>query len=234
MQINPTLWSWVIMKIMAGPRVIALHLSFDLTVFDSLSVWLFNAGVASNRAIVRMHFVKGTFLQMKLPMSVHHQATRILQRMSIGSFSKLSMGYAKVLNTGIKRSMLSSNPLVSSPHDPCFYTGFVWDSQNSLETCSSIPLSLGLNIDKFVYFSKDQAIEMLFKHLLEEQIQVNFMGLMEWFLSIHLSWHFTKFNAVVHLNQLGYAVNLAEHFCWDMWDPTDSIASSTNDNNPPA
>ncbi len=123
----------------------------------------------------------------------------------------------------------------------------VKDSQNPSNVCNSTsPLSLGLYVYNFVYFSKDPKVEQLFKHLLHQQIKVEFMGLTEWFLGIHFSWCFTSSDVTVHLNHSGYAANLVKQFSWDSWDPTPTatpycsgfpinwIAHSTNDNSSPA
>jgi hypothetical protein len=102
-------------------------------------------------------------------------------------------------------------------------------------------LSIGLYVDDFVYFSKDPEVESLFKRLLKEQVNVDFMGLVEWFLGIHFFWRFTPSKVDVHLNQTRFAANLVERFCHDVWEPTptatpyrsgipiDSIASSSDD-----
>jgi hypothetical protein len=105
---------------------------------------------------------------------------------------------------------------------------------------------MGLYIDDFVYFSADPAVEELFEWLLRERVKVNFMGLVEWFLGIHFSWRITHSWVNVHLNQTGFAANLVEQFCRDLWDPTptatpyrlgvpiDSIASSSNKDDSPS
>jgi hypothetical protein len=85
---------------------------------------------------------------------------------------------------------------------------------------SDVPLSLGLYVDDFVYFPEDPKVEVLFERLLQERVKVDFMGLVEWFLGIHFSWHFTSSRVDVHLNQTGFAASLVELFCWDSWDPT--------------
>ena len=72
-------------------------------------------------------------------------------------------------------------------HDPCFYTGFVHDPGDPSSSASTVPLSLGLYVDDFVYFSEDPATEALFECLLHERIKVDFMGLVEWVLGIHFS-----------------------------------------------
>ncbi len=84
-------------------------------------------------------------------------------------------------------SILCMFDLTPNPHDPCFYTGFVCDPRNVLTVPSAVPLSLGLYVDDFVYFLENPDLECLFKHLLQERIKVDFMGLAERFLGIHFS-----------------------------------------------
>ena len=48
------------------------------------------------------------------------------------------------------------------------------------------PLLLGLHVDDFICFLEDPAVEALFSHLLSELFKVDFMGIIEWFLEIHL------------------------------------------------
>jgi len=143
-------------------------------------------------------------------------------------------------------SILRSIGLVPNAHDPCFYTGFVRDPRDPSSSASTVPLSLGLYVDDFVYFSEDPATEALFERLLREQVKVDFMGLVEWFLGIHFLWRFTSSRVDVHLNQTGFAANLVEQFCRDSWDatptatpyrsgvPIDSIAPSTDADDSPA
>ncbi len=131
-------------------------------------------------------------------------------------------------------------------HDPCFYTGFVRDSHDSSSLASTVLLSLGLYVDDFIHFSEDPPTEALFERLLREWVNVDFMGLVEWFLGIHFSWRFTSSGVDVHLNQTGFAANLVEQFCRDSLDatptatpyrsgvPIDSIAPSTDADDSPA
>ncbi len=138
-------------------------------------------------------------------------------------------------------SILGSIGLIPNAHDLCFYTNIVWHPHNPSATQSSAPLSIFLYVDDFVYVSKDPEVESLFERLLQDQVKVDFMELVEWFLGIHFSWHFTPSKADVHLNQTGFATNLVEKLCPDTWEPTptaipyrsgvpiDSIASSSDD-----
>jgi len=54
-------------------------------------------------------------------------------------------------------SILRSIGLIPNAHDPCFYTGFIHDPHNPSTPPSSAPLSIGLYVDDFVYFSEDPA-----------------------------------------------------------------------------
>ncbi len=117
-------------------------------------------------------------------------------------------------------SILRSIGLVPNAHDPCFYTGLVQNPLDPSASQSSVPLSIGLYIDNFVYFSEDPAVEALFKCLLQERVKVNFMGLVEWFLGIHFLWRITPLRVDVHLNQTGFAANLVEQFYRDSREPT--------------
>jgi hypothetical protein len=111
---------------------------------------------------------------------------------------------------------------------------------------ASSPLSLGLYVDDFVYFSPDPFVEHLFCHLLLECCQVDFMGMVEWFLGIHFSWHITPSVVAVHLNQSGFAKNLVESFArqtrgitptstpYRLGIPIDLIAPSLDTHDSPA
>ncbi len=109
--------------------------------------------------------------------------------------------------------------LHSSLEDPCLYTGCIVDPGNPTATPSPVPLSLGLYVDNFVYFSEDPNVEALFCRLLSEHCQVNFMGIVEWFLGVHFSWRITPNSVTVHLNQSGFMANLVESFFRESQDP---------------
>jgi hypothetical protein len=133
-----------------------------------------------------------------------------------------------------------------NPYDPRFYTGFAQDIHDPYSSPSQPPFSLVLFVDNCEYFSKDMTAETFFEHLLTKRVKFDFLGLTDWFLGIHFSWHFTKLVVTAHLNQLGYSANLVEQFCHDSWDvipttttycsgvPIDSIAPSTDSDNSPA
>ncbi len=124
--------------------------------------------------------------------------------------------------------------------------GFVHDPSAPSGPKLTSPLTLGLYVDYFVYFSEDHAVESLFCRLLAKHCKVDFMGLVEWFLGIHFSWCLTSSLVTVHLNQSGFTSNLVESFFRDSLDPTpmatsyrsgipiDAIAPSTEEDNSPA
>ncbi len=98
-----------------GQRVNVLHLSFGLTAYASLSVWLSNIGMASNRVIARMLSVMETFHRMRWPSSPCPQVIRTLPKMNTGSLQKRSMDTAAAPAIGIKRLTLFYVPLALYP-----------------------------------------------------------------------------------------------------------------------
>jgi hypothetical protein len=157
------------------------------------------------------------------------------------------MASTKALVIGTIKSMQFSSPSVS--HLLLKTTAYtlvsfrIQDPSDPSSEKSSSPLTLGLYVNDFVYFSEDPAVEALFCCLLSEQCKVDFMGVVEWFLGIHFAWRITPNPVSVHLNQSGFAANLVESFFQDSWNvtptatpyrsgaPIDSIAPSTDDDN---
>ncbi len=198
--------------------------------------------MVSNRAIARSLFSKGNLPPMKLHLSALHWETRMLLRMSIGFSSWHYVIHCSPWHwyQKIDAILHSIGLILPSPHDPCFYTGFVHHAWNPLEPSPSFPLSMDLYDNNFVNLS---AVEMLYERLLKECIKVYFMGLMEWFLGIHFLRCFTKSEIVVHFNQSGYVANQVKQFCRDSWEmaptatpywsgiPINSIAPSTDEEN---
>jgi hypothetical protein len=96
--------------------------------------------------------------------------------------------------------------------DPCLYTSFVCDPSDPLSVITLAPLSLGLYVHNFVYFSKDSAVKTLFCCLLAKRCKVEFMGIVEWLFGVHFSWCITHSSVAVQLNQSGFATNLGKSF----------------------
>jgi hypothetical protein len=88
------------------------------------------------------------------------------------------MVYAKALVTGMtKNAILCSIGLTLSLEDPCLYSGFIQNPSDPSGTKTDVPLSLGLYIDNFIYFSEDPAVKDLFCQLLAQWCKVDFMGI---------------------------------------------------------
>jgi len=72
-------------------------------------------------------------------------------------------------------------------------------------------------VDNFVYFSEDPDVKAKFAHLLKEQVTVDFIGTVEWFLGTHFQWMVLPDLVQVHLSQTGFASHLVEdnnvHLC---------------------
>ena len=113
--------------------------------------------------------------------------------------------------------------LKQNPYDPCLFTGHVFDPDDPSDTPSSEPITLGLYVDDFVYFSADDAVEKKFERLLAKSLAVDFMGTVEWFLGIHFQWKMTDSEVACHLNQAAFAANLVEQFNQHHKNPTPTV-----------
>ena len=102
--------------------------------------------------------------------------------------------------------------LKSNPYDPCVYSGYIHDPDNPADEDSAVPLTMGLYVDDFVFFSPDGAVEEKFQRILSRLVKVDFMGTVEWFLGTHFSWRQTSEETAVHMNQSGFSRNLVERF----------------------
>jgi hypothetical protein len=89
-------------------------------------------------------------------------------------------------------AILISIALKPSLEDPCLYSGFIQDPPDPSSAKSTSPLTLGLYVDDFLYFSEDPSVKALFCHLLAEQCKVDFMGVVKWFQGIHFAWRITS------------------------------------------
>ena len=82
----------------------------------------------------------------------------------------------------IIKGILLKMGIKASPHDPCLLSGIIEDP-NSQKTISEYQyqLHVGLYVEDFVFYSSDPYQEALFKNLLQEHIQVDFMGDVDYF-----------------------------------------------------
>jgi hypothetical protein len=106
--------------------------------------------------------------------------------------------------------VLNQWDLYQNAYDPCLFTGFVVNPTNPADTPSSVPLTLGLYVNNFIYFLEDPAVEEKFQRLLKDLITVEFMGMVEWFLGTHFQWLLTPDRVKVHLSRTGFAAHLVE------------------------
>ncbi len=88
------------------------------------------------------------------------------------------------------QSVLASIGLKPNASDPCMFTGSISDPNNPAADIPAAPLTVGLYIDDFVYFSVDPEVKRRFKQLLPSLITVDFifMGTVDWFLGTHFQW----------------------------------------------
>ena len=59
-------------------------------------------------------------------------------------------------------------------HDPCVFTGCIIEGEP--------PIYLGVYVDDFTYFSASTEVEKAFEHALDQELNVEFMGNVAWFL----------------------------------------------------
>jgi hypothetical protein len=91
---------------------------------------------------------------------------------------------------------------------PCLFTGTIINPSNPAVPPSTAPLTLGLYVDNFIYFSEDPEVKHQFKQLLADLITVEFMGTIDWFLGTHFQWFYSNVAVSVHLSQMGFAAHL--------------------------
>ena len=89
-----------------------------------------------------------------------------------------------------------------------------------MDTPATVPLTLGIYVDDFVYFSTSDKIERKFERLFAKALAVEFMGTVEWFLGVHFQWKVTRDVVRAHLNQAGFAANMVEEFGQSHKHPT--------------
>ena len=104
------------------------------------------------------------------------------------------------------KGILLKTSLKDSPHDPCLIFGIL-DNPTSHQTISEAQsqLHVGLYVDNFVFYSSDPTQEALFQVLLQEHVQVYFMGDVDYFLGTAFTWlHQIDGNIYIHLFQSAF------------------------------
>ena len=107
-------------------------------------------------------------------------------------------------------SLLLNMGLTQSRHDPCLFHG-VPSTPEHPAMPGDPPITIGIYVDDFVYFSLSDAVEERFEKLLSKDLKVTFMGVATWFLGTHLTWLSQADGHIsVHLSQEAFAQNLVE------------------------
>ena len=104
------------------------------------------------------------------------------------------------------KGILLKMVLKASPNDPCLLSGIL-ENSNSQKTISKdqSQLHVGIYVYNFIFYSSDPSQEVLFKNLLQEHIQVDFMGDVDYFLGTAFTWlHHKDGNIVVQLCQSAF------------------------------
>jgi hypothetical protein len=73
-------------------------------------------------------------------------------------------------------AVLNSLGLKANASDPWLFTGSIVDPSNPAAGDPTAPLTLGIYMDNFVYFSKNPEVEHWFEQLLANLVTVEFMG----------------------------------------------------------
>ena len=114
----------------------------------------------------------------------------------------------------IIKGILLKMGLNLSPHYHCLLSGVLANPSSSdiiLDLQSQIHVVLYVN--NFLFYSSDPAQDALFKTLLQEHIQVNFMGNVDYFLGTAFTWIKHDYgNISVHLCQLEFTEFTAHRF----------------------
>jgi hypothetical protein len=108
------------------------------------------------------------------------------------------------------KSVLQWIGLHQNAYKPCLFTGNIINPDNPSDVTLFTPLTLGIYMDDFVYFSTNPAVKAKFQQLLKKYVTVDFMGAMEWLLGMHFQWMVTPDKVKVHLSQTGIALHLVE------------------------
>ena len=141
-------------------------------------------------------------------------------------------------------SILTNMGLVQSPHDPCIFSGIIdpsttdfvtttnsdgtitvqipqSDSTNTTTTTITLPSSrqmihIGLYVDDFVFYSKSDAEEELFRQVFQSQVNVDFMGDVDYFLGSAFLWkRHDDGNISVHMSQSAFTEHTAHRYGLD-------------------
>jgi hypothetical protein len=98
------------------------------------------------------------------------------------------------------KTILNSLGLKNNALDTCLFAGNIIDTFNPAAAPSLAPLTLGIYVDDFVYFSDDSEVERRFEQLLAGMVTVEFVGNVDWFLGTHFQWSCSDNDISIHLS----------------------------------
>jgi hypothetical protein len=108
------------------------------------------------------------------------------------------------------KGILKSLGLKDNASNPCLFTGNLINPSNPTAEPSAAPLTHGIYVDDFVYYSEDPQVERQFEQLLADLVTVDFMGTVDWFLGTHFQWSLSPDSISIHMNQTGFAAHLVK------------------------
>ena len=178
-------------------------------VMSLLELRLLTALAVKKRRVLKNGDVKQAFCQAKLPPGETYVLTPppgcpltppktlwLLNRTLYGLKRSPRHWYDKACQ------ILKKIGLKQCPNAPCLFHGHILPGKP--------PIYLGLYVDDFVYFSEDDTVERYFEDKISQEIKVEFMGQVSYFLGIRFQWRQTDNNVKVHLSQEAFADNLIQ------------------------
>ena len=160
------------------------------------SLRLLKAKVVGDKRILQQGNCKNTFCNATL---ADNEVTVIRPPIGDPDFQEDEYWLLKKTLYGLRRyphhwynmikGILLKMGLKASPHDPCLLSGIL-EKPNSHKTISEDQSQLHVDfyVDDIVFYSSDPSQEVLLRTLLQERIQVYFMGDVDYFLGTAFSW----------------------------------------------
>jgi hypothetical protein len=96
--------------------------------------------------------------------------------------------------------ILKSMGLQSNPYNTCVYSGYAHNPGDPSDIDYAVPITMGLYVDDFIYFSISNKVDEKFQHILSRLINVYFTGTVKWFLGMYFSWHQTPEETAMYMN----------------------------------
>ena len=118
-------------------------------------------------------------------------------------------------------SILRKLKLAPSPNDPCIYTGVI-NSDDPMSTRA--PIHVGVYVDDSIFYSTEPAEEELFKAGLANEIKVDFVGDVDFFLDTAFTWiRQSNGHLSVHMTQTAFTKFSAHRFGVNAMNPVPNM-----------